>query len=98
MHSMNLTTRQSFLNHDRFHNHLIEVGAKLPIDNLIEAHTYGGYDILEDFPLEQGMRDSDDGFWAGIKLPEEIIWPEEKTTWTSAGVILAATSILQQSN
>ena len=44
------------------------------------------------------FRDSDDGFWAGIKLPEETIWPEEKTTWTSAGVILAATSILQQSN
>jgi hypothetical protein len=42
------------------------------------------------------LRDSDDGFWAGIKLPEEIIWPEEKTTWTSAGVILAATSIIQQ--
>jgi hypothetical protein len=42
------------------------------------------------------FQDSDDGFWAGIKLPEEIIWPKEKTTWTSAGVIIAATSILQQ--
>lgn len=36
------------------------------------------------------QRDSDGGFWTGIKLPEKIIYPAgEKNTWTAAGVILA---------
>ncbi|MDO9334493.1 MAG: hypothetical protein Q7T57_08245 [Dehalococcoidales bacterium] len=36
------------------------------------------------------LRDSDGGFWTGIKLPEKIIYPAgEKNTWTAAGVILA---------
>ena len=35
------------------------------------------------------LRDPLGGFKTGIKLPEEMIWPEEKNTWTSAGVILA---------
>jgi len=36
------------------------------------------------------QRDQDGGFWTGIKLPERIIYPpDEKNTWTAAGVILA---------
>jgi len=36
------------------------------------------------------LQDSDGGFWTGIRVPEEIIYPpDEKTTWTAAGVILA---------
>jgi hypothetical protein len=36
------------------------------------------------------LRDSDGGFWTGIKLPEKIIYPVgEKNTWTAAGVVLA---------
>ncbi|MBL7120288.1 MAG: prenyltransferase, partial [Dehalococcoidia bacterium] len=37
-------------------------------------------------------RDPMGGFKTGIKLPEELIWPEEKNTWTSAGVIIAASA------
>ena len=43
------------------------------------------------------MQDSDGGFWTGIRLPEEIIYPpDEKTTWTAAGVIMAALADSEQ--
>ncbi len=38
----------------------------------------------------QQMRDSDGAYWYGIALPHKEIWPEEKPTWTSAAVMLAA--------
>ena len=43
--------------------------------------------LLMDWILR--LRDPAGGFKTGVKLPEEIIWPEEKNTWTSAGVIMA---------
>lgn len=39
------------------------------------------------------FRDPAGGFKTGIKLPEEMIWPDDKSTWTSAGVILAVSAI-----
>jgi len=39
------------------------------------------------------LRDPSGGFKTGIKLPEEIVWPEEKNTWTSAGVIIAVKAL-----
>ena len=37
------------------------------------------------------LQDSDGGFWTGISLPtEEPYPPDHKTTWTAAGVIIAA--------
>lgn len=41
------------------------------------------------------LKDHGDGFHTGIKLPELIIWPEEKNTWTSAGVIMAVMALLK---
>ena len=38
------------------------------------------------------LQDCEGGFWTGIKLPEEQIWPEEKPTWASAAIIIAATA------
>lgn len=38
------------------------------------------------------LQDKDGGFSTGIKLPEQIIWPQEKTTWTSAAAIMAASA------
>ncbi len=36
----------------------------------------------------------DDGsYWAGFTVPDLRLWPEEKFTWTSAGVLLAADAI-----
>lgn len=34
-------------------------------------------------------RDEDGGYWTGYVWPDEAVWPEEKTTWTAAAVILA---------
>lgn len=32
----------------------------------------------------------DDGsYWMGVTFPDSVIWPEDKTTWTAAAVILA---------
>ena len=45
--------------------------------------------ILLDWILR--LQDSDGGFWTGIRVPEQIIYPpNEKTTWTSAAVIMAS--------
>jgi len=35
------------------------------------------------------LKDHDGGFETGVKLPDQMIWPEEKNTWTAAGVIMA---------
>lgn len=32
---------------------------------------------------------SDDSYWMGVTFPDDIIWPEEKTGWTAAAVMLA---------
>jgi hypothetical protein len=32
----------------------------------------------------------DDGsYWMGVTFPDSIIWPEEKTAWTTAAILLA---------
>jgi hypothetical protein len=36
------------------------------------------------------MRDEDGAYWYGMALPDKEIWPQEKPTWTSAAVVLAA--------
>lgn len=33
------------------------------------------------------------GFRTGVKLPEEVTWPEEKNTWTSASVVIASKAL-----
>jgi len=37
----------------------------------------------------------DGGFWTGYVYSDEALWPEEKTTWTAAAVLLAADSTTQ---
>lgn len=38
----------------------------------------------------------DDGsFWMGVTFPDAIIWPEEKTAWTAAAVLLAYDALTQ---
>ena len=41
------------------------------------------------------LRDPQGGFKTGIRLPEQLVWPQEKNTWTSAGVIMAASAVAQ---
>ncbi|MBW1990070.1 MAG: phenyltransferase domain-containing protein [Deltaproteobacteria bacterium] len=36
----------------------------------------------------------DDGlYWTGITVPDSVIWPEERTSWTTAAVLLAADAL-----
>jgi hypothetical protein len=42
------------------------------------------------FSWLQQMRDSDGAYWYGVTLPHGEVWPQEKPTWTSAAVVLAA--------
>lgn len=44
------------------------------------------------------LQDQPGSFWAGIKIPEETIWPEEKPVWVSAAVIIAASAKLNNTN
>lgn len=32
---------------------------------------------------------NDGSYWMGVTFPDSVIWPEEKTSWTSAAVLLA---------
>jgi hypothetical protein len=32
---------------------------------------------------------ADGSYWMGVTFPDGVIWPEEKTTWTAAAVLLA---------
>ena len=34
-------------------------------------------------------RYADGSYWMGVTFPDTVIWPEEKTSWTAAAVILA---------
>lgn len=43
--------------------------------------------------LLQYQDESDGGFWTGYVHSDEALWPEEKTTWTAAAVVLAADSL-----
>jgi hypothetical protein len=38
----------------------------------------------------QHLRDPDGSYWTGYVYPDDARWPEEKTTWTSAAVVLAS--------
>lgn len=42
----------------------------------------------------QHLRDPDDGaYWTGYQFAEDVRWPEERSTWTAASVILAADAL-----
>lgn len=36
---------------------------------------------------------SDGGFWTGYVFEDQALWPEEKTTWTAAAILLAADAL-----
>ncbi len=41
----------------------------------------------------QRLRDAGGGYWTGIDLAAERIWPVERTTWTAAAVLLATDAL-----
>ncbi len=38
-------------------------------------------------------KDDDGGYWTGYQMQEDVLWPEEKPTWTAAAVLLAGDAI-----
>jgi len=38
-------------------------------------------------------QDVDGGFWTGYSFRDDVIWPQEKTTWTAAAALLAADAL-----
>ncbi len=42
-------------------------------------------------------QDKDGAYWTGYSFRDKKIWPEEKTSWTAAAVILAADALLKTS-
>lgn len=46
------------------------------------------------FAAMQHLRDPDDGaYWTGYQFAHDRLWPEERSTWTAAAVILAADAL-----
>ena len=52
---------------------------------------------LDVFQLLLRWQDTDGGFWTGYVYKDDAIWPEEKTTWTAAAIVLAADAIFKLS-
>ena len=44
--------------------------------------------------LHQFM-DEDGGYWTGFNFRDQVIWPREKTTWTTGAILLAADAITE---
>ncbi|WP_246439060.1 prenyltransferase/squalene oxidase repeat-containing protein [Teredinibacter franksiae] len=38
-------------------------------------------------------QDTDGGYWTGYSFRDKVIWPQEKTSWTSAAILLAADAL-----
>jgi hypothetical protein len=45
------------------------------------------------FDSVQHLRHHDGGYWTGYVWPDDAVWPEERSTWTSAAVVLAADAL-----
>jgi hypothetical protein len=50
------------------------------------------------FDSVQHLREEDGGFWTGYVWPDDAIWPEERSTWTAAAVVLAADALASSSS
>jgi len=58
---------------------------------VISLAVHGQYeDSANVFNWIHQLRDNDGAYFYGMALPTKEIWPEEKPTWTSAAVVLAA--------
>ena len=41
----------------------------------------------------QHLREADGSYWTGLVFDEGVRWPEERSSWTSAAVVLAADAL-----
>ena len=40
-------------------------------------------------------RHSDGSYWTGYQLAEDLLWPDEKPTWTAGAILLAADALTE---
>lgn len=40
-------------------------------------------------------QDRDGGYWTGYSFRDKVIWPQEKTSWTAAAILLAADALFK---
>lgn len=45
------------------------------------------------FTWLQPFKDADGGYWTGYNFRDNVIWPDEKTTWTAGAILLAADAL-----
>jgi len=48
---------------------------------------------VELFSWLSQWRDSDGAWWTGYQLVEDLLWPDEKPTWTAGAILLAADAL-----
>ena len=48
---------------------------------------------VEVFSWLSQWRDSDGAWWTGYQLVEDLLWPDEKPTWTAGAIMLAADAL-----
>lgn len=54
----------------------------------------GRYEEAEKiFSWIRGSRDEDGSYWTGLTFPDSVVWPTERTAWTTGAVILAADAL-----
>ncbi|HOG06886.1 MAG TPA: hypothetical protein PKX61_00335 [Syntrophales bacterium] len=46
------------------------------------------------FSWLQDKKFDDGSYWMGVTFPDRVIWPEEKTTWTAAAVLIAYDALM----
>lgn len=61
---------------------------------VIALHAMGNHSLAEIVFNWISDRTFDDGsFWCGFTVPNIVLWPEEKLSWTNAAVLLAADAL-----
>jgi hypothetical protein len=61
---------------------------------VMSLEAMGEYDLAcEQFAAMQHLREDDGSYWTGLVFADGKRWPEERTTWTGAAVILAADAL-----
>jgi len=48
---------------------------------------------VEVFSWLSQWRDADGAWWTGYQLVEDVLWPDEKPTWTAGAIVLAADAL-----
>jgi hypothetical protein len=50
---------------------------------------------LQVFSWLHQFKDGDGGYWTGFNFRDQVIWPQEKTTWTAGAILLAADALTE---